>query len=383
MNCRDVFEKIDSLYDTYVQVWEDVCNLESPTSDKAGVDAVGNYFIKMAEARGWKVEINEQPVSGNAVCITMNPDAAGVPVSLSGHMDTVHAVGSFGTPAVRRDAMKIYGPGVCDCKGGIVMGFLAMDALDQCGFRERPIHLLLQSDEEVGSTPSKHGTIRFICEKAKDSVAFLNLEGSTPGEICLVRKGIANFVFTITGQEAHSSKCATEGANAILEAAHKIIELEKIKDVDGLTCCCSVIEGGTLSNIVPGKCTFKANVRFTNAEQLQWMREYSQKLAAQVFVPGCTTEVNKPGCRVAMEYCERNAQLLDKMNNIWEACGMSRCAMSKRTGGSDAADVTMAGIPCVDNMGAWGDAIHSGDEFAYLSSLGEATKRIAAVVMHI
>ncbi|MBE6562084.1 MAG: M20 family metallopeptidase [Ruminococcaceae bacterium] len=383
MNFRDIFEKIDSLYDRYVQVWEDVCNIESPTSHKAGVDAVSNYFIRMAEERGWKVEVCEQAVAGNAVCITMNPDAAGMPVSISGHMDTVHAVGSFGTPAVHRDAEKIYGPGVCDCKGGIVMGFLAMDALHQCGFRDRPVHLLLQSDEEVGSGISKKETIRFICEKAKDSVAFLNLEGSTPGEICLVRKGISNFIFTVTGKEAHSSKCATEGANAILEAAHKIIELEKIKDVDGLTCCCSVIEGGTLSNIVPGKCTFKANVRFANAEQLNWMREYTQKLAAQVFVPGCTTEVNKPGCRVAMEYCERNVQLLDKMNDIWETCGMSRCAMSKGTGGSDAAYVTAAGIPCVDNMGAWGGNNHSFDEFAYLSSLGEATKRIAAVLMNI
>ena len=383
MACEALLRTIDELNERYLKVWEDVCNLESPTAFKAGVDAVSAYFIRMAEERGWKVEISEQTEAGNAVCITMNPDAPGKPVSISGHIDTVHPVGSFGTPAVRRDREKIYGPGVCDCKGGVVMGMLAMDALHQCGFRERPVQLLLQTDEEVGSSLSKKGTIRFICEKAKDSVAFLNLEGSMPGEICLVRKGISNFVFTVTGQEAHAAQCATKGANAILEAAHKIIELEKIKDEDGLTCCCSVIEGGTLSNVVPGKCTFKANVRFATTEQLEWMRAYTQKLAEQVFVPGCVTEVNKPGCRVAMEYCDRNAQLLESMNDIWEKCGMSRCAMSKRVGGSDAADVTVFGIPCVDNMGAWGSKIHTKDEFAHLSSLGEATKRIAAALMYL
>ena len=70
--------------------------------------------------------------------------------------------------------------------------------------------------------------------------------------------------------EAHSSNCATAGANAICEAAHKIIELEKIKDKHGLTCNCSVISGGTTVNTVPGHCEFKANVRFATQEQQAW-----------------------------------------------------------------------------------------------------------------
>lgn len=63
----------------------------------------------------------------------MNPESDNQPVALSGHMDTVHPVVLFGTPAVRRENEKIYGPGVMDCKGGIVAGFLAMDALQICG----------------------------------------------------------------------------------------------------------------------------------------------------------------------------------------------------------------------------------------------------------
>jgi len=49
---QKIFESIDSLYETYLDVWEDVCNIESPTSCKAGVDAVGRYFIRMAGERG-------------------------------------------------------------------------------------------------------------------------------------------------------------------------------------------------------------------------------------------------------------------------------------------------------------------------------------------
>lgn len=385
MNCEKIFAEIDALNDSYLQVWEDVCNIESPTKYKAGVDAVGSYFADMAKERGWLVEILEQPVSGNVVCITMNPNAPGKPLSLSGHMDTVHAVGSFGTPAVRRDGEKIYGPGVTDCKGGIVAGFFAMDALSRCGFEGRPIRLLLQSDEEVGSSFSQKATIGYICEKAKDSVAFLNLEGHAypSSQVCIQRKGIATFTFAVHGVEAHSSNCATSGANAIAEAAHKIIELEKLKDKDGITCNCGLISGGTVVNTVPGFCEFKANVRFATQEQLEWVKEHMQKVADTAYVKGCTTEVTLSGYRVAMERVERNLELVERINRIFAANGLSELAPAKRKGGSDAADVTAAGIPCIDSIGAGGGSIHSPDEYAYLASLAESAKRIAAIAVEL
>ena len=43
---KKLLETIEELNSLYISVWEDVCNLESPTADKAGVDAVGNYFKK-------------------------------------------------------------------------------------------------------------------------------------------------------------------------------------------------------------------------------------------------------------------------------------------------------------------------------------------------
>jgi hypothetical protein len=101
----------------------------------------------------------------------MNPKASLAPITYSGHMDTVHPHGIFGYPPVRIDEEKVYGPGVIDCKGGVVCGFLAMEALQNCGFTARPIQMLLQSDEECGSKISNKATVRYICEKAKDSLA--------------------------------------------------------------------------------------------------------------------------------------------------------------------------------------------------------------------
>ena len=217
MKCTEMFNTVDSLNQEYVKVWEDVCNIESPTKFKAGVDACGEYFAEMARTRGWKVEYFRQPVSGNIVDITLNPDAAEKPIIFSAHLDTVHPVGSFGSPAVKIEGDKMYGPGVTDCKGGAVAAFLAMDALDKNGFRSRPVKLILQTDEEVSSATSNKQTIGYMCDRALESVAFLNLEGSDKGKACLIRKGTITFTFKIEGVEAHGSQCATKGANAILD----------------------------------------------------------------------------------------------------------------------------------------------------------------------
>lgn len=378
MKCQQLFETIDELYDSYLDVWEDVCNIESPTHHKAGVDAVGRYFADRARQHGWKVEVLPQPVAGDVVCITMNPDAPAAPIALSGHIDTVHPVGSFGTPAVHREGDYIYGPGVDDCKGGVVAAFLAMDALERCGFTRRPVQLLLQSDEERDL--SGKTTIASICDKAKDAVAFLNLEGHTPGDACLIRKGIATFTFTVKGQEAHAAACATAGANAIAEAAHKILKLETWKDPDGLTCNCGTITGGTAVNTVPGECVFKANVRFATQEQLEWARAEAKRIADEVHVPGCSCTVEQTAGRMAMEYRERNEKLLEQMNEIYAQNGLPQLRMCRRNGGSDAADVTMYGIPCIDSIGVEGGKIHSPGEFAVMKSLAECARRVAAVV---
>ncbi|MBE6778708.1 MAG: M20 family metallopeptidase [Ruminococcaceae bacterium] len=377
------FEAVEALYDRYVAVWEDICNLESPTEDKAAVDRVSAYIIGIAREHGWQVEVCPQAEAGDAVCITMNPHAPGTPVALSGHMDTVHPIGSFGTPAVHRDAEKIYGPGVTDCKGGLVVALLAMHALEKTGFDERPVLLLLQSDEEGGSKQSNKATIRYICQRAQGVEAFINLEGHTYGEACLIRKGIATYTFTVTGVEAHSSRCAFEGASAVAEAARKILRLEELKDREGITCNCGTVSGGSAVNTVPGQCTFTANFRFVNEAQRLWIERFVQEVAADNRRPECTCTVEKTGSRLAMEDTPRNRALLDKMNAVFARVGLSPLAASARPGGSDAAEITAAGIPCVDNMGAAGDRIHSPDEFAYLDSLRENACRLTALVRHL
>ncbi|MFA7636186.1 MAG: M20/M25/M40 family metallo-hydrolase [Monoglobales bacterium] len=386
MKITDVLSEIGRLYDNYIKVWEDVCNIESPSDYKKGVDEVSSYFIKIAEEKGWLVERFEQERFGDVVTITMNPDVKEAPVTFSGHLDTVHPIGLFGNPPTRLDESNLYGPGAMDCKGGVVAGFLAMDALGSAGFSGRPVRMILQSNEEVGSGIKNKATINYICEKAKDSVAFLNLEGygeKFAGKACLIRKGIACFKFTVTGIEAHSSSCATTGANAIAEAAYKIVEIEKLKDSEAVTCSCNTISGGTVRNTVPGKCEFEVDVRFSTDEQYRDICVKLQKIADTVYVPGCSCDMVQTNNRCSMELNERNINLLNKANELFEKCGLTKLEIGKRTGGSDAADVSAYGIPCLDSIGVEGERGHSVEEYGVIKSLKESAQRLAAIVVGI
>ena len=378
MQCRKLFAVIDDLNEQYQQIWEEICNIESPTACKEGVDAVGRYLCTLAEKQGWQIEICSQPIAGDAICITMNPDGKRPQVSFSGHLDTVHPVGSCGTPAARRDETRLYGPGAMDCKGGVVAAVMAMEALHKCGFQKRPVRLILQTDEETSSITSNKQTIAYMMEKAKGSVAFLNLEGIKGNSTVLTRKGILRCCFHVKGRAVHSARCAT-GANAIAEAAYKIIELEKMKDAGGLTCNCGVIRGGTVPNVVADECSFYADIRFRDREQQENAMQILRTVADTNHVDGCSCELEIVSSRPAMPKSEINEKLLEEVNGIFVRNHLPQLEAKSRLSGSDAAYITEAGIPCLDSIGVSGGNIHSVHEFADLHSLAECAKRLAAI----
>ncbi len=381
MKCKELFAKIDELSDKCLDMLETVCNMESPTEDKAAVDAVGAYFAKYAKSRGWDVDVYPIEVSGDIVTVTMNKDAKGAPISLSGHLDTVHPHGLFGTPAVHRDETYMYGPGVVDCKGGVVAGFLAMEALDEIGFRARPVRMLLQTDEEKGSTPSGKRTIRHICETAQDSRAFLNLEGNSGGGAVIVTtKGIARYRLDIHGKAAHSSR-RQQGASAILEAAYKIIALENASDPEGkeTTYNCGIVKGGTVPNSVAAECEVIVDVRYATAEAGGAADALVHEIAAHSTVEGCSCDVSLISDRPATELCEKNLSLLADANAIFAAEGLPVLGQRNGMGGTDMAYVTQYGIPCMDSIGVTGTQVHSVNENMVLSSLAESAKKLAAI----
>ena len=365
----------------FINVLGDVCRLESPTANKEAVDCCGAYFAEFAKKRNWDVKIEEIETAGNPICITMNPEGKLLPIALSGHIDTVHPIGFFGKDCVKIDGSAMRAPGCVDCKGGVVIGLLAMDALREAGYVDRPIKMIIQTDEETGSKTSGKKTVKFMLENAKDCTAFFNLEGNSNFTSCtLVRKGILRFCLHVKGKAVHSSKCYT-GSNAILEACHKIIELEKYKDPAGITCNCGVINGGTVANTVAEECSFLADFRYFTSEEEAQIREKIQCLCDNHTLENCSCSAVEVSSRPGMPLSDRNLELFDKVNKILEQLGYPPLKWQRANGGSDAAYVTAAGIPCLDNLGMLGDGIHSNRETCKLDTMLDSAKRLIGIIL--
>ena len=132
---------------------------------------------------------------------------------------------------------------------------------------------------------------------------------------------------------------------------------------------------------MPGYCEFRANFRFATVAQQKEVVAFMQALAEKTYIEGCRTEVEEYGFRPPMERVERNLALLDELNRAFEKNGLSALEPITDLGGSDAAQITTAGIPCLDNFGVRGGYVHSPKEFAVKESLREAAKRLCVAVL--
>ncbi|MBQ7565541.1 MAG: peptidase dimerization domain-containing protein [Oscillospiraceae bacterium] len=207
-------------------------------------------------------------------------------------------------------------------------------------------------------------------------MVFLNTEGYQREKVCVKRKGIMKLRFDITGKAIHGSKCF-DGISAVREAAYKIIELEKFKDKEGVTCNVGTIEGGTVTNVVPETCSFTVDFRFASDEQFREIEKTVERLAATSFVEGSVCKVTRLSVRPALDPNEANLEMFRRFNEVCTANGLPEMITRQNTGGSDAADMAAAGITTLDSLGVVGENTHSIREKAELCSLRESAKRLA------
>ena len=174
---QKIFDSIDAREQEYKDFLRDIVCMESYTPDKTDVDALGDFIRAHAETCGWQVHTEYFEKAGNGLLITMNPDAALPPVVFTGHLDTVHPKGTFQPPLFREEDGKFFGPGVVDMKGGLAQGLLAMRALQDAGYTDRPIKFIMIGDEELSEGLSGEAGKDFIRNNARGSAAAITLEG--------------------------------------------------------------------------------------------------------------------------------------------------------------------------------------------------------------
>ena len=172
------------------------------------------------------------------------------------------------------------------------------------------------------------------------------------------------------------------GANAIKEAAYKIIEFEKDNEDNGITFNCGIINGGGVTNIVPDLCGLCIEYRFKNMEQKKIADEKFRRIVETSFVEGTHSTSEQISNRLPMEADEKNKNLVKIINDICEQVDIEPFGMAETSGGADSAYPSLAGIPTVDSIGIEGSGAHTLNENARISSMAEMAKLTAAIILH-
>src|SRR6185369_10038321 len=141
--------------------------------------------------------IDDQPRFGNHLRFDFPGVKRSKPIMLLGHFDTVWNIGTLAKMPFKTEKGRIWGPGVFDMKGGIVIMLETIRALkEKHGELPRPITVWLVTDEEVGSESSRPMTEAL----AKESEAVLVLEPCRlDGAIKTARKGVGDYTVRVTG----------------------------------------------------------------------------------------------------------------------------------------------------------------------------------------
>ncbi len=347
--------------------------LESPTSCKPAVDALGRALAAELGALGGAVEVIPKAEAGDVLRARWNPGAGGV-VILS-HMDTVWDVGTLAGRPTRIEGDRIYGVGAMDMKGGIVIALWALRALRTLAlFPTQPITYLLNTDEETGS---RHSSAEIEAEALAHNVVFVT-EPPQDGAYKTARKGISHYEITARGRAAHSGADHALGINAIEEMAHQVLAVQAMTDYAiGTTANVGVIRGGTRPNVVPAEASVQINVRATTKARQADIHQRIMSLKprhpeAELVIEG---GVGAP----PMERTPAIAALFKQAQAKAAEMGIA-LEEGSTGGGSDGNKTAALGVPTLDGMGIVGDGGHAITEYGEISSLPERAAIMAAML---
>lgn len=352
--------------------------IESPSDDKGAVDKLGKFLAGEFEHLGGKTTVHPQPAYGDHLQAEFSGDA-GKPVLLLGHLDTVWPLGTIKTMPFRVEDARAFGPGIYDMKAGIAMMLFALRALHSAGASHRPVTILLDTDEEIGS-PTGRPLVEAV---ARECEAVLVLEPSQgpQGHLKTARKGVGDYTVRVRGRASHAGVDFEKGHSAIVELSRQILEVAKFTDLDrGITVNPGVIQGGTRTNVVAAEAWAEVDIRIARAADA---RELEQKFAALRPVdPNCSLEVSGGLNRPPMERTEGTARLFRLAQEHAAALGMPLDEASTG-GGSDGNFTSALGLPTLDGLGAVGEGAHAANESVVISELPRRTALLACLLQSL
>ena len=330
---------------------ETIVNINSYTKNKDGVDRVGSIFDKWLEELGFVTNIYKSELIGDHRYYTSTYDKNAKKLLLLGHLDTVFPENEF--EDYSQDKEWVYGPGVCDMKGGNIVALEALRELKKNNIEIKNIDFLLVSDEETGSDDSKYLTKKIA---SKYDYCFVYEAAGENLEVVTGRKGVGTFFIDITGKAAHAGNNYIKGHDANLEASYKLQELVKLTDLEkGTTVNVGKINGGIGANTISPSANLVFELRYKSIDERDRVLKSIDAIVDKSYIKGTTAKLSGGIQRDVMQTSESSLNLIKSIEKITSTTLKSQ----ERGGVSDANIVSSCGVITLDGFGPFGDGDHT------------------------
>ena len=381
-----IFTFIDEHKEYMVQDLRTFADLEGHFEEKDNVLKARTWLQQQLEKEGFACRFREVADDRCGIMIAeLGMDRPGKPIIFSGHCDTVHYTGSFGgeNPTVIKDG-KIFGPGVLDMKGGLIIALYVAKALNFIQYKEHPIKLIVVGEEEsdhVGNDGNK-----ILTAESKGALCCFNMEtGQMNNSLCTQKKSQFTYYLSVDGVGGHAGNDFLKGRNAINEAVYKIQKIIELTDLSvGTTVTTAVIKGGGHTSGIADHCEVVFDVRVTNENEAKRIMDSMYEITDETFIEGTKSKLTYYRAKLLpLQETKEAIRLLDFVNTVAKDNGFDEFGKVHLGGASDAGNMAAAGIPVLDNCGIIGQYAHNKKEYGIINSLYSRAKIFAGTVLKI
>ena len=354
----------------YLELLKQMVLINSFTTNSAGVNALGRLTADMFAELGFeaKTVAATNPMFGHHVVLTRRGRSDNS-VGLVSHLDTVFTMAEEEQNNFiwRQEGDRIYGPGTNDIKGGTVMIYMILAALQAVApeIYEAVTWVVLLNAAEEELAPD-FGQL-CLQELNVQTLACLVFEsGKQPDgawSLVAARKGRAAYRITVHGKGAHAGSSHQLGANALVQLAHTIQEVAALTDYDrDLTFNVGVAAGGTVINRVPHFASAAVEMRAFSPDV------FAEGVASMLALNGQSIVQNGVGnyhCWVDVELLDQTAPwgtnpASESLLEIWQAAAkeLGQSVVSEGRGGLSDGNWVWQTIPTLDGLGPVGANSH-------------------------
>jgi glutamate carboxypeptidase len=294
-----------------------------------------------------------------------------------GHCDTVFPKGEVAKRPFRIEGNRAYGPGVADMKAGVVMNAFIIAALVQSGQTTTEVSALFTCDEEIGS-PLSREVIEAFARKA--AFVFNGEPGRPSGNVVTGRKGGIFLEMDIQGKAAHSGANFSEGINAISEIANKIVELDKLTDIDeGLTISVGLISGGQSVNTSAPSAKAAIDVRVKDLAQREHVMSRIRCICNKNFITGTLAKLSVIGEFKPFVPTAASQKLFELYRDTLKDIG-HRTDQEFSGGCADSGVTSSLGAITLCGTGPVGGKFHTPDEYTEIDSFLPRAKAVLLTI---